>query len=72
MVAGPLTVVVASFFTIYLAVSHPDPVLERPKSVMQGGAGSEPSDEALAAQRAVMPATEARNHASSSALPKDR
>ena len=46
-VGGPLAVVVASFVTLYLAITRPDPVLATP---------SEPS-------RALQPAVQARNHA---------
>lgn len=69
VVGGPLTVVVASMVTVYLAVTHPDPVLDRQKPVIHETASSQ---EAIAVQRSVLPATEARNHAVSSELPKDR
>ena len=47
VVGGPLAVVVASFVTLAIAIGNPDPVLT---------AGP-------AAQRAEMPAVQARNHA---------
>lgn len=72
VVGGPLAVVVASMVTVFLAVSHPDPVLERPRSVTHGVSVNEQSDVGLEAQRSVLPATEARNHAASSSLPKDK
>lgn len=67
IVGGPLAVVIASMFTVYLAVTHPDKVLERPKAAVEGG-----TDASLAVDRSVLPATEARNHAASPTLPKDR
>lgn len=72
IVGGPLAVVVASMFTVYLAVSHPDKVLERPRSAVEGGSGPVTAEERLAAERSALPATEARNHAASPTLPKDR
>ena len=56
VVSGPAIVVVAGFFTLYLAISRPDPVYtDAPRSaVTQPGA---PAEAALA------PAMQARNHA---------
>ncbi len=47
VIGGPAIVVVASFFTLSLAIRHPDPVLE---------AGN-------AKSKAELPAVQARNHA---------
>ena len=47
VVGGPLAVVLASFVTLYLAITRPDPVLATP---------SEPG-------QALQPAVQARNHA---------
>lgn len=47
VVGGPLGVVVAAFATLYIAISHPDPVLQASEA-----SGS-----------ADVPAIEARNHA---------
>jgi hypothetical protein len=47
VIGGPLAVVVASFATLYLAITRPDPVLP---------AASEPV-------QAQQPAVQARNHA---------
>ncbi len=49
VIAGPLVVVVASFFTLGLALTHPDPVLS---AAAAGGPGEQP-------------AVQARNHAAS-------
>ena len=47
VIGGPAIVVVASFATLFLAITHPDPVLTAP----QAGAGAD------------APAMQARNHA---------
>lgn len=49
VVGGPLAVVMASFVTLYLAITHPDPVLATSSESMQ----------------ALQPAVQARNHAAS-------
>ncbi len=56
VVSGPAIVVVAGFFTLYLAISRPDPVYsDAPRAqVAQPGA---PAEAVLA------PAMQARNHA---------
>ena len=51
VLAGPLSVMVASFFTVRLALLNPDPVLKEP---VQSGEVSSP---------ALTPAVKARNHA---------
>ncbi len=53
VIGGPLAVVVASFATLFLAVSHPDPVLPT----------------AASASKADMPAVQGRNHAATPARP---
>lgn len=59
VIAGPAIVVVAAFVTLYLAISHPDPVL--PKDYDRQGIEA---DKSLANPGASMaPAVEARNHA---------
>ncbi|MCV2422167.1 hypothetical protein [Paucibacter sp. DJ2R-2] len=52
VVGGPALVIVASFVTLSLAISHPDPVLEE-KVVANKASGA----------KALLPAREARNHA---------
>jgi hypothetical protein len=59
LIAGPLAVVVAGFFTFYLAVTRPDPVLATP-SEGQSSAGGDISQ---------APAVQARNHAATGVLP---
>ena len=57
LIAGPAIVVVAGFFTYYLAVRTPDPVL--PTSAQQTQAGG----------ISQAPAVQARNHAATGQLP---
>ena len=59
LIAGPAIVVVAGFFTYYLAASRPDPVLSTqvPAKAGQGGDISQ------------APAVQARNHAATGSLP---
>ena len=65
VLAGPVTVVVASFFTLYLAITRPDPVTD--ENYYQKGIelnktlGGTPSSTA--------PAMQARNHAATG-IPK--
>ena len=64
LIAGPAIVVVAGFFTYYLAVRTPDPVLP-----------TQPSGAAAGAQSAngisQAPAVQARNHAATGSLPAE-
>lgn len=55
VIGGPVAVVIASFVTLYIVVSHPDEVLRNP-------AGSEPVAH-KASDAAHLPALQARNHA---------
>ncbi len=58
VVGGPLVVVLASFFTIYLAISRPDPVYsDAVRQSPQSGAAQAGEASELA------PALQARNHA---------
>lgn len=56
VLAGPLSVMVASFFTIRLALLHADPVIKDPVASSQ-------------ASPALTPAVKARNHAATPATP---
>ncbi|MFY7913275.1 MAG: nitrogen fixation protein FixH [Rubrivivax sp.] len=56
LIAGPAIVVVAGFFTFYLAVSSPDPVLPTTGQGQGGEIGQ-------------APAVQARNHAATGVLP---
>lgn len=58
LISGPAIVVVAGFFTYYLAVRSPDPVL--PTQVTTQAQDSDISQ---------VPAVQARNHAATGALP---
>lgn len=61
VIAGPLTVVVASFITYYLAAHGQDPVLT--SSSVETNANAPENRTSLA------PAIQARNHATTGALP---
>ncbi len=56
LIAGPLVVVLAAFYTAYLAMSAPDPVLAH-DAYEYGQNRQETSD------RSLLPAQKARNHA---------
>ena len=60
VIAGPAIVVVAGFFTYYLAVRSPDPVLPTQITPKVEGQGADISQ---------APAVQARNHAATGALP---
>ena len=61
VVGGPATVVVASFFTLALAIIHPDPPLDLHAASPKAAEDAEPAD--LRAKAGDMPALTARNHA---------
>ncbi len=65
VVAGPAVVVVASFVTLYLAITRPDPVVDadyyRKGSQINQTLSEHPSSAA--------PAQSARNHAATGAIP---
>lgn len=63
LIAGPAAVVVAGFFTYYLAVSRPDPVLSTQPPA------SSPSGQGDTIREA--PAVQARNHAATGVVPAD-
>jgi hypothetical protein len=73
VVGGPLVVVVASLVTAWIAVHNADPVLDKAEfergrqaaMVLQGQA----REDALIK---LQPAHQARNHAASPVVPKDR
>jgi len=58
VIAGPAVVVVASFITLYLAITSPNTVLE-----------SEPSPQAQHGGANMAPAMQARNHAATGVVP---
>jgi uncharacterized protein len=73
VVAGPLAVVIASFVTAYIAVSHRDPVIE--EDYYQKGininATLKAQHELSKEQRdSLTPAMRARNHAATGATPE--
>lgn len=62
VVGGPATVVVASFFTLALAIKHPDPPLDLHVGTAQAADEVEPAD-LRAKEGDPVPALVARNHA---------
>lgn len=64
IVAGPLAVVMASFFTLYLALSRPDPVIDD-----YYRKGIEINKTIDAQRDAMAPALLARNHAATGLSP---
>ena len=66
VVGGPAIVVLASFVTIYLAVSRPDPVYS---DASRAGSSAQQSAEALG-KAELVPAIQARNHAATGGLAK--
>ncbi len=62
VVGGPLAVVIASFFTLGLAIRHPDPPLDLHTSAARAADDAEPAD-VRAQSGDVVPAMLARNHA---------
>lgn len=65
VVGGPLAVVLASFVTIYLAISRPDPVYTDAMRQPSPAQASRSADEAQLA-----PAVQARNHAATGGVAK--
>lgn len=61
VVGGPASVVVASFFTLALAIKHPDPPLDLHASAQRSADDVEPAD--VRAHSGDVPAMIARNHA---------
>ena len=64
VLAGPLVVVIASFITLWLAISRPDPVL----SEDYYRKGVELSRAARSGDASLTPAMAARNHAATGGL----
>jgi len=62
---GPAAVVIASFFTLALAIRHPDPPLDLRVAAHQAADDVEPAD--LRAKEGDVPAMVARNHAATGA-----
>ena len=61
VVGGPASVVVASFFTLALAITHPDPPLDTHPGAQRSADDVEPAD--MRAHEGDVPALVARNHA---------
>jgi uncharacterized protein len=66
VVGGPLTVIVAGFATLFIAVANPDPVLNKADYERDLAAALQLEGQARADALAKMqPAHQARNHAAS-------
>ena len=65
VVGGPLAVVIASFFTLYLAIRTPAPVYSAPPR--SGAQLQQPADELGKSELA--PAMQARDHAATGGVP---
>lgn len=72
VIAGPVSAVVASFTSMYLAISGRDPVLDRDVPMVRPAVNLETltPEQRLAAEKAVLPARQGRNLATSTDLPK--
>lgn len=71
VIGGPLVVVIASLITVAIAVRNADTVLPResaPTRVVAPSGGLS-AEERLAAEKALLPANQGRNHAVSPTLP---
>jgi hypothetical protein len=68
LIAGPATVVIAGFFTLYLAISRPDPVVDADYYRK----GVEINKTLDAAPASMAPAVQARNHAATGAVPQPK
>lgn len=73
VVGGPLAVVVASIVTVTIAVRNADTVLPREAVPVSTAVAPDrlTPEERLQAEKALLPANQGRNHAVSSALPKN-
>ena len=69
VVSGPLVVVVASFITLYLAVTRPDPVVS--ENNYQQGININQKRQA-GQDASLAPAMQARNHAATGIVPEPR
>lgn len=70
VVGGPAVVVVACMVTIYIAVTHPDPVLNKADYALELEAAKLLQGQArIDALSRLQPAHQARNHAASPLVP---
>jgi uncharacterized protein len=66
LIGGPLVVIIASFITLYLAISHPDPAIDD-----YYRKGIEINKTLDAERDGMAPAVQARNHAQTGLKPKE-
>lgn len=67
VIAGPVIVVFASFITLYLAITRPDPVIS--EDYYRKGIEINKTLDARAENASMTPATQARNHAQTGVTP---
>ena len=65
VISGPAIVVVASFITLYLAISRPDPVIDADTRRLAALRNER-------SQADLMPAVQGRNHAATGVVPGER
>jgi hypothetical protein len=65
VIAGPVAVVIAAFFTLFLALRWPDPVVTDDYYRQ----GAEINKTLEAGRGSLVPAVQARNHAATGAMP---
>lgn len=71
VIGGPLAVVIAGLVTAYIAVTHPDPVIDQ-SNYRKEAVGRAQSEGVLTAAElaALQPAQKGRNHAAAPVVPK--
>jgi uncharacterized protein len=67
VIAGPAVVVVASFMTLYLAVTRPDPVIS--EDYYRQGININKTLKSQTEDASMAPAIQARNHAQTGVVP---
>ncbi len=71
VVGGPAAVVLASFVTLYLAITHPDPVYsDAPRSPQASLPPADAAAQSSASPSGLAPAMQARNHAATGGVVK--
>jgi hypothetical protein len=70
VIAGPAIVVVASFITLYLAVSRPNEIVN--EATYRSGKQSDQTIEQRRKDSGMAPAMQARNHAATGVVPESK
>lgn len=69
VIGGPLVVVVAAIFTAVIAVSNPDPLIDK-NATQQAGISASTDQAQRSGYDELQPAIQGRNHAASPVVPK--